>query len=75
MHQAPLVRPSESGGNVDGQAQEPPRFHRLAEEALERLAATILEQPGGPAAFAHEVKRSRGPAASSSSFNPYSCAR
>jgi hypothetical protein len=70
MDEAPLVRPSESGGNVDSQAQEPPRFHRLAEEALERLTARILEQQSGSAAFAHDVKRSRSPGRVKLIFQP-----
>jgi integrase len=70
MDQTPLVRPSESGGNVDSQAQEPPRFHRLAEEALKRFPAEILEQQRGPAAFAHEVKRSRSPSCVKLVFQP-----
>jgi hypothetical protein len=70
VDQAPLVRASESGGNLDRQAQEPARFHRLAEEALERLAATILEQQSGPAALAHEVKRSRCPGRVKLIFQP-----
>ena len=48
MNQAPLMRPSESRGNVHGRAQEPPCFHRLAEEALERLAAGVLDQERKP---------------------------
>jgi hypothetical protein len=70
MDQIPLVRLPESGGNVDSQAQEPPRFHWLAEEALERLTARILEKQGGPSGFAHEIERSRSPGRVKLVFQP-----
>src|SRR5208337_2979781 len=61
VDEAALMRLSESGRDVDGEAHEPPRFHGPAEEALERLAARVLEQKGGAALIAHKVKRSRRP--------------
>ena len=41
-----------------------------AEEALKRFPAEILEQQRGPAAFAHEVKRSRSPSRVKLIFQP-----
>ena len=57
MDEAALVRLAQRGGDADGEAQEASRFHRRADQALERLAAGILEQQRRSTAFAGKCER------------------
>ena len=53
--------PGQRGDDFDGEDQERPRLHRLADEPLERLAARVLEQQRRSTAFPHKRERPRRP--------------
>ena len=51
MDEAALVRLAERRGDTDRQAKEAPGLYRRVEDALERLAAWVLDQEFSPTAL------------------------
>ena len=61
MDEAASMSHSERIGDHDGEAQERPDLHGLAEESLERLAARVFANEGRANAVPHELHWPRGP--------------
>src|SRR3989475_512405 len=55
------MQPGEGGGETDAGAQEAGHIHRSAHQAVEGLAARILQQQHRYAVHADEVERTNGP--------------
>src|SRR5262245_60203846 len=63
MDEAALVELAQSSGDADREAQKPSQLHGRAKQAVERLAARILEQQDGPVAFVDEFQGAECPCA------------
>src|SRR5262245_46140121 len=61
VNEPALVKPAESQGTRDGDAQEASHFHRGAEQPIDRLTALIFKHQHRPTSVAYELQRAHRP--------------